>query len=191
MFYLYFYIAIYLISCSGVPQNSITKVEFSSLHKKVYSVYQLPLERQKIHNLLSGIFIGEALSLEYVEHFTSRMHMKEEDTQIDIKQIDYNDIALLEVLPNKVIIDADWSVGGIVTHQKHKHPRVNRYRAVFTLRKNDHHEWRITATKMRNAERIQRAGVQDEDFFEGKKSTGGYLDPLDLINSGVMDENSD
>ena len=161
------------------------------MHKKVYSVYQLPLERQKIHNLLADIFIGEALSSEYVEHFTSRMHMEEEDTQIDIRQIDYNEVVLLKVLPNKVMIDADWSVGGIVTHQKHKHPRVNRYRAVFTLRKNAAQEWRITSTKMRNAERIQRAGVQDEDFFEGKKSTGGYLDPLDLINSGVMDETSD
>ena len=165
--------------------------EFSALHRKVYSVYQLPLEKQKIHDLLAEIFIGEALSSEYVEHFTSRIHMKEEETQIDIRQIDYNEVVLLQQLRDSIVVDADWSVGGIVTHQQHKHPRVNRYRAVFTLRRNQQQQWRITDTKMRNAQRVQRAGIQDQDFFEGKKSKGGYLDPLDLINSGVMDEPRD
>ena len=173
------------------PSSSIENSAFMHMHKKVYQVYQVPLNRTDIHKLLAEIFMGEALSDEYVEHFTSRVHMKEEDTQIEIKQIDYNQISVLEELPQQVKIDADWSVGGIVTHQKHKHPRVNRYRAIFTLQKNNANQWRIVDTKMRNAERMQRAGVRDEDFFEGKKSTGGYLDPLDLINSGVMDEPGD
>ena len=44
---------------------------------------------------------------------------------------------------------------------------------------------------MKSAQRIQRAGIQDADFFDGKKTTGGYLDPLDLIDAGVLDEEGD
>ena len=160
------------------------------MHQKVYNVYQIPLEQEQIHNLLSTVFVGEALTKEYVEHFMSRIHMTREDTYIDIRQIDYNSIELIEKYPTYSVYDVDWSVGGVVTHQKHKHPRVNRYRAIFTLTLHDNH-WRISDTKMRNAERIQRAGISDTDFFEGKSSSGGYLDPLDLIDAGVIDEESD
>ena len=35
--------------------------------------------------------------------------------------------------PEGVLVEADWSVGGIVTHQRHKHQRVNRYQAIYTV----------------------------------------------------------
>ena len=111
--------------------------------------------------------------------------MKEEQTAINIRKIDYNNIEVLDHTLDGVRIDADWSVGGIVTHQKHNHPRVNRYRAVYTLRPNVAGEWRIVDTKMRNLERVQRAVVSDDEFFDNQDAGGGYLDPLDLIDGGV------
>lgn len=178
------------IGCQYGHISPLSTEQFGQLHKKVYEVYQIPLEQELIHDLLSEVFVGEALTKEYVEHFTSRVHMQNDDTSIDIRQINYNSITVIAQYPQSIVYDVDWSVGGVVTHQKHKHPRVNRYRAIFTLQPH-HTEWRIGDTKMRNAERIQRAGVSDADFFDGKSSAGGYLDPLDLIDAGVIDEESD
>ena len=178
-------------SCSPTQQYEFHADKFTQLHKKVYSVYQIPLAPDPIHTLLSEVFVGEALTKEYVEHYTARTYMVRDNTDIEIRQIDYNEVLVLSQHHSALEIDVDWSVGGIVTHKKHKHPRVNRYRALFRLEKNQDKEWRIIDTKMKNAQRIQRAGIQDIDFFEGKKTTGGYLDPLDLIDAGVLDEESD
>ena len=54
-----------------------------------------------------------------------------EDTSIDVKQVDYNSIEILAFDFGQVKLDVDWSVGGVVTHQGHKHTRVNRYHAVY------------------------------------------------------------
>ena len=75
--------------------------------------------------------------------------------------------------------------------QKHKHTRVNRYRAVYTIVQ-ETGNWRIADTKMRNMERIRRA--TDEELLNGSNQGGGYLDPLDLIDAGILDsieENDD
>ena len=76
----------------------------------------------------------------------------------------------------QVKLDVDWSVGGVVTHQGHKHTRVNRYHAVYTLTELKGGEWRISDVKMRNAERIRRA--TDEEILNGTNAGGGYLDPM-------------
>lgn len=178
-------------SCSYEESIHFHVVDFENLHKKVYSVYEVPLSPDSIHDLLSEVFVGEELTKEYVEHYSSRVHMKEDSTAIEIRQVDYNEVLFLSRYQKSIELDVDWSVGGIVTHQKHKHPRVNRYRAVFLLERMQDDQWRITDTKMKSAQRIQRAGIQDTDFFEGKKTTGGYLDPLDLIDAGVFDEEGD
>ena len=175
-----------IMSCHTEIQQKCTPDMFQEIHQKIYSVYQVPLDSNTIHSLLSDIFDGEALTQEYIEHYTARVHMVEDDTAIDIKQIDYNHVQLLEEYPSFVRFDVDWSVGGIVTHQKHKHPRVNRYRAIFALSPDSEGRWHITGTKMKNSERIQRAGVNDQDFFEGKTNSGGFLDPLDLIDAEMF-----
>ena len=179
------------VGCTSVTNPQFSTKDFEQLHKKVYSVYQVPLEPNPIHNLLSSVFLGEALTKEYVEHYTARVHMKKDTTDIEIRQIDYNEVVMLSKTPDLITVDVDWSVGGIVTHQKHKHPRVNRYRAIFSLEVGAEQVWKIMDTKMKNAQRIQRAGIRDVDFFEGKKNSGGYLDPMDLIDAGVFDEDSD
>ena len=115
--------------------------------------------------------------------------MEEEETAIDIKQVDYNSIETLQYVDGRVVLDVDWSVGGVVTHQKHKHTRVNRYRAVYTLEQTSAQEWKITDTKMRNMERIRRA--TDEELLNGTNAGGGYLDPLDLLDAGIMEQLED
>ena len=143
------------------------------------------LDRHGIHKLLAGSFMGEALTQEYIEHYTTLNRMANEETAIAIRKIDYNTVQVISHRIDGVKIDADWSVGGIVTHQKHKHPRVNRYRAIYTLQKNDNSQWRITDTKMKNVTRVQRAVISDDEFFDNQDAGGGFLDPLDLIDGGV------
>ena len=170
---------------SVIPLEDVV-VHFQAIHRSVYDVYSLQGEPQAIHQLLAKSFSGEALTNEYIEHFTTLFYMEEEETAIVIKKVDYNDIEPLEYEQRKVVLDVDWSVGGVVTHQKHKHTRVNRYRAVYTLELEPDQTWRITDTKMRNMERIRRA--TDEELFNGENAGGGYLDPLDLLDAGLMEQ---
>jgi len=168
-----------------MPLEIITQ-HFQEIHRSVYDVYSLQGQPKEIHQLLSNSFSGEALTGEYIEHFTTLFHMEEEETAIDIKQVDYNHIEPLEYGEGRVVLDVDWSVGGVVTHQKHKHTRVNRYRAVYTLEEMDDQSWKITDTKMRNMERIRRA--TDEELLNGDNAGGGYLDPLDLLDAGILEQ---
>ena len=174
---------------SGLPKPPPADIpsHFKELHSRVYGVYALGRDRDAIYGLLEGSFTGEALTREYVEHYTTIYRMEEEETSIDVRQIDYNGVELLSESLGNLRVDADWSVGGIVTHQKHKHTRVNRYRAVYTLQPDRAGQWKITATRMRNLERVQRAGLSDDDFFSGEEAGGGYLDPLDLIEGGFLE----
>jgi len=160
-------------------------VDFQRSHTRIYDVYNLGVDPEKIHNLLARSFVGEALTAEYIEHFTTIHHMGTEDTSIDIRTVDYNSISAVHFTSDEVRLDVDWSVGGVVTHRSHKHTRVNRYRALYTLNATEQ-SWRIADTKMRSVERIRRAS--DEDILNGQEASGGYLDPLDLLDAGMMEE---
>jgi len=163
---------------------------FRALHKPLYGVYDLGPDRDGIHALLSSSFVGEALTTEYVEHYTTLFRMVDDETSIRIQRVDYETVAVLDRAPGgSVRIDADWSVGGVVTHQGHKHPRVNRYRAVYTLSPTPD-GLRITGTRMRNLERV-RSLLSAGDAWtvdDLPKSGGGFMDPLDLLEAGVLDD---
>ena len=109
--------------------------------------------------------------------------MQIEETAIDIRQIDYNKLEVLDSDYGWATLDVDWSVGGVVTHQGHQHTRINRYRALYNLNNINDDGWRITDVKMRNAERIRRAS--DSDLLDGAEAGGGYLDALDLLDAGM------
>ncbi|MCP4810321.1 MAG: hypothetical protein GY913_04835 [Proteobacteria bacterium] len=181
------------LACAPEPSNTLSDAElvatFEALHAPVYEVYELSGDAHAIHQLLSASFFGEQLTHEYVEHWTTLHNMEREETSIRVKKVDYESVTVLERTPEAVRIDADWSVGGIVTHQAHKHPRVNRYRAVYTL-EDTPSGLRITSTRMRNLERIQNVmSMTDEDAFlldELPEGGGGFMDPLDLLE--LMDE---
>ena len=98
-------------------------------------------------------------------------------------------VLLLDRGPDGARVDADWSVGGVVTHQGHKHPRVNRYRAVYTLSPTAD-GLRITDTHMRNLERV-RSLLSAGDAWtidDLPKSGAGFMDPLDLLEAGVLED---
>ena len=60
---------------------------------------------------------------EYVDQICMpiMVKMKEDETAIDVRQVDYSMVDFEARSINGVLLNVDWSVGGIVTHQKHKH----------------------------------------------------------------------
>ena len=179
-----------LLACASGPRGLPTGLidQFKWRHSSVYEVYQLALDRDQIHDHLAEVYLGDALTEAYVLHFQTMVHMEEDETAIDVRQVDYTSVDFQAHTLDGVLLDVDWSVGGIVTHQKHKHTRVNRYQARYTLQTDSEGEWKIAHTRVRNAERVQRAFLSDDAFFDGETSGGGYLDPLDLLEGGLLED---
>lgn len=172
------------------PVPAEVHAAFAGLHPRVYEVYDLPLDRDAIWSLLSESFAGEALTEQYVEHWTTRVRMVEEETSIRVAKVDHDHVEVVSVSPGRATVEAAWSVGGVVTHRRHQHPRVNRYRAVYTLVQGPH-GWRIASTRMRDVERI-RSPSRTQGVFDildnEPEGGGGYLDPLDLLDAGVGED---
>jgi hypothetical protein len=162
---------------------------FQELHRPVYGIYAIGPDRDAIHDLLASSFSGRELTREYVEHYATLVRMQQERTSIDVVRVDYERVEAIEIGPEQIRVDADWSVGGIITHRNHKHPRVNRYRAVYTLARGDD-GIRIVSTRMRNLQRMRTPVVNAGDwpFDEGEGSGGGFLDPVDYLMSGMYDK---
>lgn len=173
----------------ALPDDASVVEHFKALHQPLYGVYDLGPDRDRIHGLLEGSFVGEALTQEYIEHYTTLFRMVDDETSIRIQRVDYESVEVLDRPPGQVRVDADWSVGGVVTHQGHKHPRVNRYRAVYTL-SDTADGLRITGTRMRNLERV-RSLLSAGDAWtidDLPKSGAGFMDPLDLLEAGVLED---
>ena len=143
---------------------------FQRLHEPIYGVYEIGDDRDALHALLSASFAGDALTRQYVEHFTTQKAMEAEQTSITVTSVLYHDIIVLQRSPGQVRIDADWEVSGTVTHQQHSHTRINRYQAVYTLA-DQGAGLRIVSTRLRNLERVRQV-------------TTGTLTPLDLLDLG-------
>jgi hypothetical protein len=155
------------------------------LHRRVYEVYDLAPDRDAVHDLLSGSFVGRQLTEEYIEHYTTLYTMQKEKTAIDVLRVDYEDVSVQAREPDRVWLDADWSVGGVVTHQGHKHVRINRYRALFALVE-DGGELRIGETRIRNSERVRSVFSGERGLFDdGAASAGGMMSLKELIEAGV------
>ncbi len=179
--------------------DSALSETFQALHRPIYGVYELGGDRDAIHDLLQASFTGEALTREYVEHFTTLHTMAEEETAIQVVRVDYESVHVLSRSPSPqgelVRVEADWSVGGVVTHQAHKHTRVNRYVAVYTLQETAQ-GWRITDTHMRDLARVRSvlsAYATDDAFLLDAmpSSGGGLMDPLDMLEAGVGQKDKD
>ncbi len=167
---------------------------FREMHRRVYDLYRLGPERDAVHSLLADSFVGEALTREYVEHFTTLTQMQQEQIAIDVRSVDYESIELVERSPGEARIEAEWSVGGVVHHQAHRHPRINRYRAVYTLRPVGEaaglDSLRIVDTRLRSLKRVRSAfdGAGGFPLDDLPESAGGLLSTQDLLESGLMDE---
>lgn len=172
------------VGCSPVsPDPNAAVSSFQEIHPHIYQVYALPMDRDQVWGLLAGVFVGEALTREYVEHWTNKARMAAEHTAIDVRRVDHDRLEVVEVGEEYVHIDVAWSVGGIVSHQGHKHPRVNRYEAVYTWVWTQD-GWRIAGTAMRDVARAPSA-AREADLFTDEPERGGYLDPLDLLDAGL------
>lgn len=167
---------------------------FQALHEGVYGVYDQGLDRDAVHDRLAASFVGEQLTEQYVEHWRTLHAMAEEGTSIEVLGVEYDRVEVVESTTDGLPrIDAAWLVRGIVTHQRHQHPRINRYAAVYTLRPTDD-GWRIVATRMRNLERVG-SEVQEDDLFGdgagGSATEAGFMDPLELFEAGLLGTETD
>ena len=79
---------------------------FDDLHRQVYRVYGMGIDRDEIHRHLASSFAGEALTREYVEHFTTLVRMAREQTSIEVLRVDYEQVRLLERSHGMAKIDA-------------------------------------------------------------------------------------
>ena len=184
-------LAVLFAGCGPSPgsagREEETAVVFQELHERLYDVYGLGTDRDLIWDLLSSSFAGDALTQQYVEHFTTVTQMRAEQTAIEVLQVDYEHIEIVDQTADRIVVDADWSVGGIVTHQRHKHPRVNRYRALYTLALEESLGYRIVDTRMRNLERVRSlSDGHDFPLDDVPKSARGLLGAADLLRSGVL-----
>jgi hypothetical protein len=109
--------------------------------------------------------------------------------------VDYENVAVAGSEADGVLIEADWSVGGIVSHQQHKHHRINRYQAIYTLALADgdadaEPSLHIVDTRMRIAERVATPLSSTEGFplDDLPASERGFLGPAELLKSGILDD---
>ena len=194
--------ALLALGCTASPVDRLGGTDsivehFRTIHSQVYRVYSLGPDRDAIHAQLAAAFAGDALTREYVEHWTTLARMRQEGTAIDVLSVDYESVEVAGTSPEGVLVEADWSVGGIVTHQRHKHHRINRYQAVYTVAMAVNEEGEAPAlhivdTRVRNAERVatplESPGSSGFPLDELPKSERGFLGPAELLRSGILDQ---
>jgi hypothetical protein len=176
---------------SKYPETEL-RARFEQLHRRLYEVYALDGERDALWGFLAESFAGEALTGEYVEHFTALRRMARESTAIRVLEVGYDQIAVHRD-GDGWLVDADWSVGGVVTHQGHRHPRINRYRATYRLastggaREDGLADLRIVGTTLRSLERVASARGAGFPLDDLPASTRGSLSVTDLIRAGAVE----
>ncbi len=162
---------------------------FEELHRGLYGIYELPLDRDILHTHLARSLAHEALTRNYVEHWTSLVRMAEARTRIDIRRVDYRDVAVVGRSEKGVRVEASWSVGGVIHHASHSHARINLYRAIYTLGATPEGP-RVIETRLRHAERLgdpMSSTTTDEWILDTLPEQGGFLDAADLLEAGLLD----
>ena len=182
------------VACAApTPDASAIIADFEALHAPVYHVFDLGSDRDAVHAQLAQSFAGDALTDAYVEHWRALVRMRDESTAVHISGVEYDDVSVLDMDDaGRVRVDASWLVRGVVTHQRHMHPRINRYRAVYTLTPTDD-GWRITDTHMRDLARVSSV-LTANDVLGSGAGTGadaGFMDPLEMFNAGLFDAPKD
>lgn len=159
---------------------------FEALHPGVYDVWELPLDRDLLHDALARTFAGEALTRQYVETWATRTRMDADGVAVRVLGVEHEEVSVLEVTEGGIRLDARWLARGVVSHQGHKHPRIHRYRAVFELAETTE-GWRVVDLRPKELARV--ASRVDDLFGEGgAPGEQGFMDPLELFGAGVLDE---
>jgi hypothetical protein len=169
----------------GLDEHQVIE-RFLSLHRNIYTVYSLAPDRDTVWDLLAESFTGPALTQQYVEHYTTLVLSEREETGIKVLTVDYDTVELLPSPPGTARVEAEWAVGGVVTHRGHKHPRVNRYHAVYHLVPGPTGV-RIADTKLKNMQRVQRVLVEGGGWTLDRddRSAGGLMSPSMLLEGGI------
>lgn len=187
-----------LFACARAPLDRATDSElverFETLHRSVYDVFALGADSGRLRDHLAQSFAGDELTDELLEHYTTLALMARERTAVDVLRVDYEEVAVRR-LAGAIEVDADWTVGGVVTHQGHRHPRINRYRATYRLAsvgavgaEGSLEALRIVDTRLEGLERIR--GLTDltgERGGERPTSGAGTLSLGDLLRSGAVE----
>ncbi|MCA9572015.1 MAG: hypothetical protein KC656_29455, partial [Myxococcales bacterium] len=143
---------------------------FEALHTPIYDVYAVGTARDALHDHLAARFTGEALTDQYVEHWRTLVAMEQDQTGITVTGVEYEDVVVVDDgRDGRLRVDASWLVRGIVRHQQHRHPRINRYRAIYTLAPTPD-GLRIVATRMKDLERVATQVASDALFDEAEGS---------------------
>jgi hypothetical protein len=169
---------------ADAPRALEVRSAFERAHERVYDVYRLEPDRDAVYDHLQMSFVGDALTREYVEHYTTLVRMQRDRTAIRVLTVDYDDVRAEPLEAGRWRVDADWSVGGTVRHQGHTHTRVNRYRAVFEL-VDAGSGWRIVDSRMSDLSRVRTVFTGASPFAgDEEASRGGFIDLKDLLDSG-------
>ena len=168
---------------------------FTQLHRAVYDAYSIGADRDRLWSHLAETFAGHALTEEYVEHYSTAVQMASDAIRIDVLNVDYEDV---EVVARRrpgdpFRVRATWSVGGIVHHRNHSHPRINSYRASYELAPvdGDQDELRIVETRLLAMRRIRGASDVLQGGEAGPTSASGFFSVTDLVRAGVVEKNDE
>lgn len=165
-------------SCAAGPPLSLDAAGFEALHRPVVFLPNQPdLDRDELWQALAASFEGDELTRQYVDHRVARATLAREGTTVVVRSLSYDELTLEPGDSGQVAVIATWSVGGLVTHRGHEHPRVNRYRAVFLVEDTPGGP-RMVATRMADMARVRLRG--DERARQGE--VGALLSPLDLLD---------
>ena len=187
-------LALVSASCSSQrgPSDADLRARFEQLHRRLYEVYELGDDRDALWSFLAASFDGEELTAEYLEHFTASRRMARERTEIRVLEVDYEQVTVRRDR-KQWWVDADWSVGGVVRHQSHRHPRINRYRATYELahaggaRDESLDSLRIVGTTLRSLERVGTSRSSGFPLDDAPSSARGSLSLSDLLRSGAVE----
>lgn len=181
-------LAVLLAGCAAEPPAPPDDVaaRFAPVHAGIYDVWAAPDDRDAIHAVLARAFVGEALTDAYVDTWTARARMAEEGTAVEVLGVEHEAIEpFLVPDTGAVAVDVSWRVRGVVHHQQHRHARIHRYRAVYTVIDTPD-GLRVVDTQVLDLARV--ASRIDDVFGTGGDATEqGFMDPLELFDAGVLD----
>lgn len=176
------------VGCAAEPASDELVSTFRALHTPVYDVFDLGPDRDAVHVALSRAFTGDALTAAYVEHWRALVRMQAESTAVTVTGVEYTStVGVAPDADGNPRVDASWLVRGVVSHQSHKHARINRYAARYTLVETPD-GWRIADTHLRDLARVASRVAVDDLFDDGPGSgaEAGFIDPLELFEAGLL-----
>ncbi len=160
--------------------------DFVDRHAQAYDVWETPLDRDAIYDVLAEVFVGEALTDQYVETWATRTQMEVDDVDVRILAVTHDDLKMLPPSEEgRVRLDASWTARGVVTHQGHRHARIHRYRGLFELT-DTATGWRVEEVRPKELARVPSA-IDDLFGDGGDPVEQGFMDPLELFDGGVLD----